>query len=290
MSFTNALKSYLTGSGIPVIGLFANNSSTGAKITDIEKDIRLGVFSLPVLSFVESMDFLKQTNPELSEQARAAVAYFGMLAEMPAPTSGEAFYIDPQNALTKYRETGENIQNWLDIESTIKDEAPKGKSIFYGGPLKYAAAIAGLTKADATTAYYKNLERLQEWIAANGLNEGIKKTLAEQSRKLQGIRAGIAESKAAAARAMAISQITDEMSDEARFDAAEAQAKAKEEYENAIAKENELQKQLNNISKGLPADYQEAAGVFAGVPTWGIIAGGILLFWLGTRKGRKAAR
>lgn len=288
MSFTSALKSYLTGSGIPILDYFKSNNGTGLPITDIEKDIGLGVFSLPVLSFKERMDLLKQTNPELSEQARAAVAYFGMLAEMPAPTAEyEAYYIEPQNSLTKYQEAGTNFQNWVNIENTIRENAPKSKSIFYGGPLKYASAIAGLTKADANTAYYKNLERLQYWIASNGLNEGIKKTLAEQSRKLQGIRAGIAESKAQAARALAMSQITEEMTDEARFEAAEAQAKAEENYNSAIEREQELNRQLDNISKGLPADYKSGEVVSGGVPVLPLVLGGLFLFWLGTRRGKK---
>lgn len=236
------------------------------KIYRSDDTIGMGVFSLPVLTFVERFERLKTTNPQLDEQGRAAVAYFGMLAEQPEPSRmGNGVYID---------ETfNSDIGSWPKIEHEFR------YTPFGAGYLKFI-------EDDVVTAYYKQVKRLQDYISYNALNDGIEKTLMEQKRKLAGLRAGIAESKAQAARALALSQITDEMTDEARFEAAEAQAKAQKNYDEAIARETELEKQLDNISRGLPADFgsTKTAGEF---PILLIIAGGALLYWLGTRKGKR---
>lgn len=291
MSFTSALKSYLTGSGIPLLDFFKDSGTGGEHIfsyTDIENEIGLGAFSLPVLSFNDRVNLLKKTNPELSPDKAAAVAYFGMLAERPAPSGDyEAFYINPENSTYINLEDGENFSNWLTIEEYVRSLPKRAESMILGGPLKYATKYAGLTKTDANTAYYKNLKRLQDWIAANGLYGGIKKTLSEQSRKLQGIQAGILASKQAAARALALSQITDEMTEDARIEAAENIAKNQKKYDEAIEQEAELNKKLDNIKNGLPADYQSGEMAAGGVPVLPLLAGGLLLFWLGTRKGKK---
>lgn len=232
-----------------------------------DKDIGLGAFSLPVLTFSERDEELKARNPQLDEQERAAVVYFGMLADTPEPTrSGEALYINDDIS---------NADKWLNYENDAKYTA-------------FGRIHLNFIKDSVQTAYYKNLKRLQEWLSYNGLTTGIQKTLNEQKRRLAGLRAGIEESKAAAARALGLSQITEEMSEEARAEAAEAQAKAQKDYYAAIERENELNRQLDNISKGLPADY--TPGEIAGFHAWGIVAGGVLLFWLGTRKGRRAKK
>lgn len=245
----------------------------------------IGCFTLPILEFYERNEMLKKTNPQLNDEERAAVAYFGMLAEQPEPTTiNKAWYIEPNNAkirknpfVTVKDETAQNIENWLNIENDAKYE--------FEGFLRL-----GATEATAQTAYYNNLKRLQDWIAYNGLWGGIQKTLMEQSRKLQGLRAGIEASKAAAAKALGLSQITDEMTDEARVEAAQAQAQAQKQYNEAIERENTLNKQLDNLSKGLPADFKSGDLAAGGVPVLPLVVGGLFLFWLGERKGRKAAR
>lgn len=229
-----------------------------------DEDVGLGAFSFPVLTFYEREEELKARNPQLDDQERAAVIYFGMLADTPEPTTNKtAYYINDDIS---------NVDTWFKYESAAKYTV-LGRNYL------------DFVEDNSQNAFYKNLKRLQEWLAYNGLTEGIQKTLMEQKRKLQGLRAGIDASKAAAARALGLSQITEEMSEEARVEAAEAQAKAQKDYDAAIERENELNRQLDNISKGLPADYK--AGEIAGFPTWGIVAGGVLLFWLGTRKGRR---
>lgn len=235
-----------------------------------DSNIGLGAFSLPVLNFVERDEQLKARNPQLNELERAAVVYFGMLAETPEPTrGGDAIYIDSNFNSDKNFWAEQERRARYDVAGT--------------GYIKFI-------KDSVTTAYYQNLKRLQEWLSANGLTEGIQKTLNEQSRRLQGLRAGIEASKAAAARALGLSQITEEMSEEARAEAAEAQAKAQKQYNEALDRENELNRQLDNISKGLPADYKSGDLAAGGVPVLPLVAGGLFIFWLGTRKGKKAVR
>lgn len=235
-----------------------------------DSNIGLGAFSLPVLNFIERDEQLKARNPQLNELERAAVVYFGMLAETPEPTrGGEGIYIDS---------TFNNDKSfWAEQERRARYDV--------GG-----TGYIKFVKDSVTTAYYQNLKRLQEWLAANGLTEGIQKTLNEQSRRLQGLRAGIEASKAAAARALGLSQITEEMSEEARAEAAEAQAKAQKQFNEALDRENELNRQLDNISKGLPADYKSGDFAAGGVPVLPLVAGGLFIFWLGTRKGKKAVK
>lgn len=245
------------------------------KIYISDENIGLGAFSFPVLTFNERMDDLKRRNPQLDDNERAAVVYFGMLADTPQPTkTGNVYYLEPENGPYKQIEENKNKENWFDIEENLKYHAV--------GHIMTSA----FKEIDAATGYFNNVKRLQDWISYNGLWGGIQTTLNEQSRKLQGLRAGILASQAAAAKALALSQITDEMTDEARVEAAQAQAKAQKEYDEAIERENVLNKQLDNISKGLPADFRtEAEKTKNYIPY--IIAGGALLYWLGTRRGKK---
>ena len=244
-----------------------------------DSDIGLGAFSLPVLEFNERMLDLKKRNPQLNDEERAAVVYFGMLSDTPQPTTtNNVYYLEPQNGPYKQFEENNNPENWLKIEDILRYSSA---SILFQG---------AFGKSDPATGYFNNVLRLQYWIAYNGLWNGIHKTLMEQERKLQGIRAGILASQAAAAKALALSQITDEMTDEARVEAAQAQAQAKKQYDEAVERENVLNKQLDNISKGLPSDFNSGDLAAGGVPVLPLVVGGLFLFWLGKRKGRKAER
>ena len=239
----------------------------------------LGAFSFPVLTFNERMIDIKRRNPQLNDQERAAVVYFGMLADTPQPTTeNKVYYLEPQNGPFTEFEANNNPENWLDIENKLKYTAVS--------PIFQSA----LKESEPATGYYNNVLRLQYWISYNGLWNGIHKTLMEQSRKLQGLRAGIEASKAAAAKALAYSQINDEMTDEARVEAAQAQAQAQKQYDEAVERENVLNKQLDNISKGLPADFKSGDLAAGGVPVLPLVVGGLFIFWLGKRKGRKAAQ
>lgn len=192
----------------------------------------IGIFAYPILEFNERMETAKQTTPQLTGdlQALAARVYFGMLAEQPKPTrEDECYYLDWENF-------GHDKEEWLKGEEYIK---------YHAIPIFYP-----LTKTDAQTAYFSALKNLQSWLAYYGLTEGIQKTLMEASRKRQADLAAIAASNAAAARALAFSQVTADMTEEARVKAAEAEGRAKKTLEQNLEKEAEIKQELENIKAG----------------------------------------
>lgn len=237
-------------------------------------DLGLGVFSFPVLSFNERMQTAKETTPQLAGDLKALAArvYFGMLAEQPKPTrETDVYFIDWEN--TSPYTSGElvPVDSWLEKENAAK----------------YSAAgqiLVPIVQADAQTAYFSALRNLQTWLAYNGLTEGIQKTLMEASRKRQADLAAIAASNAAAARALALSQQTADMTEEARVKAAEAEARAKKTLDENLTKEAEIKKELENIKAGYLVE-QTGGSVWP----WLLLGAGAF-FALGKRKGKKAVK
>ena len=192
----------------------------------------IGVFAYPILEFNERMETAKQTTPQMSGdlQALAARVYFGMLAEQPKPTrEDDCIYLDWENSLL-------DKKDWLWYEEKYK---------YHAMPIAMP-----LKKADAQTAYFSAIKNLQSWLAYYGLTEGIKKTLAEESRKKQAELAAIQESKAAAARALAYSRMNEDLSEEARYKAAENEGRAQRELDENLRKEAEIKQELENIKAG----------------------------------------
>lgn len=196
--------------------------------------LSLGIFSYPILEFNERMETAKITNPQLTDSnQRAALVYFGMLAEQPKPTrDGAGLYVD-WGTVPK--------EGWLKYEEEAKYK-PLGFMVLSSNYVKEAD--------DAQTAYFYQLKNLQSWLAYFGLAEGIQKTLNEQSRKRQADLAAIAASNAAAARALVFSQVTEDMTEEARLDAAKAEARANKTLEQNLEKEAEIKQELEDIEKG----------------------------------------
>lgn len=232
-------------------------------------DIGLGVFSFPVLAFNERMETAKETTPQLDEQARAARVYFGMLAEQPKPTrETDVYFIDWEN--TSVYKSGEltPIDEWEKKEYTAKYSA-------------LGRLLIPFVQADAQTAYFSALKNLQTWLAYYGLTDGIQKTLMEASRKRQKDLAAIAESNAAAARALAYSQQTEEMTEEARIEAAENEARARKTLEENLAKEAELKQELENIKAGYLVEQT------GGISWPWLLLGAGVFFALGKNKGKR---
>lgn len=215
----------------------------------------LGVFTEPLLNFVATYNTLRRNNPELKEQPAAATAYFSMLAETPVPTTGEAAKIMP----SILKET-EDIDPY---QMLGKD----GYFIVYGDGINKVGLAQEMPAADA---YFIMVARLQKFLAKMGLTEGIQKTLNEQSRQAQKAQAQAQASQAAAAYAAAMAKKAAEEVKISREEAAKAIAKANKEYEEAVKAEAAEQKKLQNIAAGLPADFDEKAGlkkllVFGGI-------------------------
>lgn len=203
-------------------------------------DLGIGIFSFPVLAFNERMETAKETTPQMvgDSQALAARVYFGMLAEQPKPTrETDVYFIDWENS--SIYKSGEltPVDEWLKQERMAKYTA-------------IGRFLVPIVQADAQTAYFSALKNLQSWLSYYGLTEGIQKTLMEASRKRQADLAAIAASNAAAARALAFSKQTADMTEEARVKAAENEARARQTLEENLTKEAEIKQDLENIKNG----------------------------------------
>lgn len=210
-----------------------------------DDNLGLGCFSFPILSFNERMETVKGTNPQLDEQARAALVYFGMLAQQPKPTrESEVYVIDWEN-VSPYK-SGElvPVEEWLEREESAKYSA-------------LGRVLAPIVKEDPQTAYFKALKNLQDWLVYYKLNNGIEKTLREESRKIQASKAQAQEAKAAAARALAYTKMNAEQIATSEDEYLKAIEKNQKQYDEAVIKEAEYDQMLENVRSGLPADFGE---------------------------------
>ena len=206
----------------------------------------------PVWLFEYENNMLKQSNTELDDQERAATIYFSILARNPVVTSTENVPFLDLEVIPKNQQTPEYILGSDRLAAIpVKTE---GKGIT-AKPLHYTPPPFKFIPANE--AYFKNIEKLQTYIAKRGLWKGIQRTLNEQSRKSQAEKAALDASKAAAAYAAAMARMNAGTSEEARIEAAEAEAKAAELSVKAQEAEIELERKLDNISKGLPEDFGE---------------------------------
>lgn len=209
-------------------------------------DLGIGIFSIPIKNFNERMGIAKVTTPQMDEQARAARVYFGMLSEQPKPTrEDDVRFIDWENSVIPKEE-------WLEREVN----ALKPGLL----PPSYYVPISD--NIDAQTAYFSALKNLQSWLSYYGLMEGIKKTLAEESRKKQAELAAIQASNAAAAQALAYSRMNEDMSEAARFEAAENEARAQQTLDENLIKEIEIKQELENIKAGYLVEQPEGGKVW----------------------------
>lgn len=234
-------------------------------------NLGLGIFSFPILEFSERYGIAAETTPQLvgKPQALAARVYFGMLAEQPKPTKeGEVIFIDWENA-SPYK-NGELVplEKWQELEKNAKYSLAGG-------------LLIPVNKADAQTAYFKALKNLQDWLVYYGLWDGIQKTLNEEKRKLQAQAAGIQESKAAAARALAYERMNEDITETARIEYAENQEKAGKIINEMEKKEEEIRLKLLDLGKGYFPTEEEKSNI----PL--LVLGAAIVYAIGKRKGGK---
>lgn len=179
----------------------------------------LSALSYPVLTFTERDLRLKESNPYMTDQERAAVVYFSMLADVPAPTV---------------------VGNYLAVDWVKAEEKAKGEPLFWllqEGSRKYGDARLPQTSTSLQEAYVNSIWHLQRYLYMMNLWDGIEATLAEESRRRQATKAALDASGAAAAKALAYGRITQ---DEAATE------------RDRIARENaELDRQLDLIRNGI---------------------------------------
>lgn len=213
----------------------------------------LGELVAPVWCFEYENNLLKNSNPELDDQERAATIYFSILARNPVVTSTDpAPWYDWENILDKTKQTPEwmlGVERIAAIPQITIGQGADAKELY--------KLSANYLPTPANEAYFKAVAKLQKYIAKRGLWNGIQKTLNEQSRKSQAEKAALDASAAYAAYAAAMARMNADINEEARIEAAKAEAAADEMSIKAQQAEIELQKKLDNISKGLPEDFGE---------------------------------
>ena len=213
----------------------------------------LGVLVAPVWCFEYENNLLKNSNPELDDQERASIIYFSMLARNPVVTSTEdAPWYDWETLLDSTKQTPEwmlGVESVAAIPALTIGEGVTAQELY--------KLNTNYLPTPANEAYFKAVAKLQNYIAKRGLWKGIQKTLNEQSRKSQAEKAALDAQAQAAAYAAAMARMNADVSEEARIEAAEAEATANELLKQAQEAEIKLQNKLENISNGLPEDFGE---------------------------------
>lgn len=150
----------------------------------------LGALSYPTLTFQERSDIIKESQPGMTDQERAAVVYFGMLAEVPTPTASGTY-------------------NSILYEQVEENEPDFKKWPAYEINMKYSAVgMLPTTQRSLQESYAVNLYHLQQYLVKHGLWNGIEKTLSEESRRRQADRAALDAQAAQAAKALAYGRMT----------------------------------------------------------------------------------
>ena len=234
------------------------------KLFGTNEKIGLGFLSLPILEFKERFYISEQNNPQLKPLERAASVYFGMLADTPKPTKDKnAFYIDWSLPVPRIEQKDGKVTAFTDKVIANNDEKHLREGLARYS--KTGWVLVPFVEADAQTAYLQNLKNLQDWLIYNGLYDGVKKTLAEESRKLQAQAAAAQASEAAAAYALAMSRINADISQEARIEAAKNEKKANEQLEAALKDEAEIKEKISDLENGIITTKKSSFGTIAAI-------------------------
>lgn len=231
-----------------------------------EPDFELGPWDYPISEFLLRFATLKQNSPQYTDEEAAAVVYFGMVAEQPMPTSdytdisidwdsldaiaydknlvasltndvrsvemGPNYYLPLFDVYVMSHQYGKKDKKlWFGIK---KDDKGKWQIAFLGKPLRLTRTLK--------ESYEASVYHLNRYLVYNGLYDGVRKTLAEESRRLQGLRAQALASQQAAAKALALSKASENVSEEA-IDRYEKQ------LEEARVKEAEITDYLQKLSR-----------------------------------------
>lgn len=247
-----------------------DNYKTGESINEIldrierwgttdEPNFELGVWSYPITNFLIRFRTLKRNSPQYSDEEAAAITYFAMVAEQPTPTGNfddisidwnvvDSMNYDPSYGLDPnyYNVLFESylrhaaygyVNNTLEI-GVEKDKKGKWK-------VMYNFVNVRLTR-NLQESYIQSIYHLNRYLYYNGLYSGIQKTLSEESRKLQGLKAQADASAQAAAYALAMSRINENISEEVT----EKYEKQLEDAQKQSQKLTEYIERINNAPTG----------------------------------------
>lgn len=208
----------------------------------------LGALSYPTLTFQERSDIIKESQPGMTDQERAAVVYFGMLAEVPTPTSSGTY-------------------NSILYEQVEEKEPDFKKWPAYEINMKYSAVgMLPTTQRSLQESYAVNLYHLQQYLVKHGLWNGIEKTLSEESRRRQSDRAALDAQAQAAAKALAYGRMTQDEATAVKKRVEQQQAEIDrqlEELKAGILPQEPGQTATSGGSSILPIAAAAAAAFFA---------------------------
>ena len=230
-----------------------------------EPDFELGPWDFPIAEFIYRFMRLKETSPQYKDEEAAAVVYFGMVAEQPMPTSDYtdiAVDWDAVDAIAYDKNLVASLAGieWAQLGPNYYLPLFDGYIMTHGKYKKDGKVFFGIKKDDKgkwkitflgksvrltrtlKESYEASVYHLNRFLVYNGLYDGVRKTLAEESRRLQGLRAQALASQQAAAKALALSKASENVSEEAinRYE---------KQLEEAQVKEAEITDYLQKLSR-----------------------------------------
>lgn len=230
-----------------------------------EPNFELGPWDYPIAEFLARFAQLKRNSPQYTDEEAAAVVYFGMVAQQPTPTAtyadiaidwdavdsiaydinlvasiaglyasqlGPNYYLPRFDDFVLYKHLLK--QDGSGYFGMRKDDSGKWQIYFFGKNVR--------TTRPLQESYVASVYHLNRYLVYNGLYSGIQKTLAEESRKLQGLRAQALASQAAAAKALALSKASEDVSEQ-------SVARYEKQLEEARAKEAEISDYLEKLNR-----------------------------------------
>lgn len=218
-----------------------------------EPNFELGPWDFPIAEFLARFAQLKRNSPQYNDEEAAAVVYFGMVAQQPTPTAtyadiaidwdavdsiaydlnlvasiagleasqlGPNYYLPKFDYFVLYKHLLK--QGGSGYFGMRKDDSGKWQIYFFGKNVR--------TTRPLQESYVASVYHLNRYLVYNGLYDGVRKTLAEESRRLQGLRAQALASQQAAAKALALSKASENVQEEVveRYEKQLEEAKVKE--------------------------------------------------------------
>lgn len=236
---------------------------------DREPNFELGPWDYPISEFLYRFSNLKKNSPQYTDEEAAAVVYFGMVAEQPTPTSeytdiaidwdavdSIAYDINLVSSIAgiEAAQMGPNYYlPYFDAYVMSHMKVKKDGKLYFGikkdDKGKWQIAFLGKSVRLTRTlkeSYEASVYHLNRYLYYNGLYTGVQKTLSEESRRLQGLRAQSLASQQAAAKALALSRASENVQEEVleRYEKQLAEAQGREQ------EINEYLQKLNNTPTG----------------------------------------
>lgn len=251
-----------------------------------EPNFELGPWDLPISEFLYRFAALKKNSPQYTDEEAASVVYFGMVADQPIPTSEYTDIAIDWDAVDSIAYDKNLVASLAGIEwaqigpnyylpffdyyvmghnktkkdgklyfGIAKNDNGKWQMAFLGKPVRLTRTLK--------ESYVASVYHLNRYLVYNGLYDGVRKTLAEESRRLQGLRAQALASQQAAAKALALSKASENVQEEVvkRYEM---------QLEEAQVKEAEITDYLQKLSRTPEGQGSTSSSGVSGIITLAI--------------------